>query len=50
MEEKLIAIIERPDGSTYEQEIEFVEDEWTSVKLAQKKLGKDYRICDTYWR
>lgn len=49
MTEKLIAIIERPDGTTYEQEIEFVKDVRTSVRQAQKMIGRDYLICDTYW-
>ena len=40
---KLIARIERPDGSTYEQEIEYIEDsKIKSVRNAQKKLGNPY--------
>ena len=48
-ESKLIAIVERPDGTTYEQEIMFVESVSKSVRMAQKLLGRDYLICDTYW-
>ena len=44
---KLIAIIERTDGSTYEQEIEYKDTINKSIKAAQKFFGKD-RIVDTY--
>lgn len=40
----LIAVIERPDGSTYQQEIHFVKnDVQKSVDRAQKELGGKYR-------
>lgn len=41
---KLIAVIERPDGTTYEQEIEYTGHKRTSINLAQKELGYPY-----YW-
>lgn len=41
----LIAVIERPDGSTYQQEIDFVKNDIEkSVTKAQKELGSKYRF------
>ena len=58
MKKYLIAIIEREDGSTYEQTIAFkdedVDEPFTTKEkrnaIAQLKrmLGKGYIICDTY--
>lgn len=47
---RLFVLIERPDGSTYEQEAEWREGE--SIKSAigrcKRMLGKSYWICDWY--
>lgn len=42
----LIALIERPDGSTYEQEISYRSNDTiqTAVERAQKGLGNKYRF------
>lgn len=40
---KLIVTIERPDGTTYEQEIDYINNSIEqSVKAAQKFLGRGY--------
>ena len=50
MGKRLYCIVERPDGTTFEQEIDWREGE--SVKTAlgryKKMLGKSYWICDWY--
>lgn len=41
----LIAVIERPDGSTYQQEIHFIKNDiQKSIDKAQKDLGNKYRF------
>ena len=42
---KLIITIERPDGSLYEQEIEYIDNDIEkSVQAAKSYLGPDYWI------
>ena len=48
--QKLFVLIERPDGSTFEQEIEWREGESIKTALGRyaRRIGKDYWICD-WW-
>ena len=53
---KLIAIVERPSGDTYEQTIstKYGDEKFTKVEKRNaideyiRQLGKDYIICDVY--
>lgn len=42
---KLEVLVERPNGSTYVQEIEYIGNVRTSIRVAQHMFGKAYRIC-----
>jgi len=44
----LVVVIERPDGSTYEQNIPYVRTVNHSLFLLKEKLGRGYWIVD--WR
>ena len=44
----LIVIIEREDGTTFEQEIPYTNTPQQSVKQFERNLGKDYMVVD--WR
>ena len=47
---KIVLLIERPDGSTYEQPVTVKQDDTVedTLKKQQRMLGKDYWICDHY--
>ena len=51
MKQKMVVIVERKDGSTFEQEIEVQEGETYKSALGRykKMLGKDYCISDWYF-
>lgn len=47
---KIVLLIERPEGTTYEQPVtvkdgDTIED---TLKKQQRMLGEDYWICDYY--
>lgn len=44
----LIVTVERPDGTTFEQEIPYQVTPQDSVKIFQKLIGDDYLVVD--WR
>lgn len=47
---RLFVLVERQDGSTYEQEIEWRDNESVATALTRfkKVLGRGYHICDWY--
>ena len=44
----LIVLIERPDGTVYEQEIPYTNTPEDSIKIFERYLGKEYMVVD--WR
>ena len=46
---QLFVVVERDNGTTFHQQIQFIKDIKTSISNAKKYFGKGYYICCWYW-